>query len=50
MYIYIVFTYIYTYLYYTATVVFIISRHGLSIDAFCRNQPNKSKLVLYKVL
>ena len=26
------------------------SGHGLSIDVHCRNQPNKSKLALYKSL
>ena len=31
-------------------VIGIISRHGLSIDAYCRNQPNKSKLALWKLL
>ena len=33
-----------------AGVVDIISRCGLSIDAHRRNQPNKSKLVLYEAL
>ena len=31
-------------------VVNIVSRHGLSIHACCTNQPNKSKLALYKPL
>ena len=31
-----------------ALLVFIISRCGLSIDVYHRNQPNKSKLVLHK--
>ena len=35
---------------YIATTVSIISRHGLIIDVRHRNQPNKSKLVLYKPL
>ena len=30
-----------------AAVVGIISRRGLSIDACCRDQCNKSKLVMY---
>ena len=34
---------------YTVTVVSIISRHGLSIDACHENQPNEHKLVLYKL-
>ena len=33
-----------------ATVVGIISRHGITIDSYCRNQPNKSKLAFYKLL
>ena len=33
-----------------AAVVGTISRHGLSIDAHHGNQPNKSKLALYKPL
>ena len=36
------------YSFYVATVVSIISRCGLGIDAHCENQPNKHKLVLYK--
>ena len=35
---------------YMAAVVGIVSRHGLSINAHGRNQPNKSKLVLYNLL
>ena len=31
-------------------IVSIISTHGLRIEVRCRNQPNKSKLVLYKPL
>ena len=33
-----------------ATVVGIISGHGLTTDAHRRNQPNMSKLALYKPL
>ena len=33
-----------------ANVVSIISRHGLTFEAHCRNQPNQSKLALYKPL
>ena len=33
-----------------AAVIGIASRRGLRIEAHHRNQPNKSKLVLYKVL
>ena len=33
-----------------AAVVGIVSRHGLRIEAHRRNQPNKSKLTLYKPL
>ena len=33
-----------------AAVVGIISRHGLTIEACCKNQPNKNRLVLYKPL
>ena len=33
-----------------AAIVGIVSRHGLRIEAHRRNQPNKSKLVLYKPL
>ena len=33
-----------------AAIVNIISRRGLAIKAHCRNQPNKSKLALYKPL
>ena len=33
-----------------AALVSIISRHGLEIEAHCRNQPYKSKLALYKLL
>ena len=33
-----------------AAIVGIVSRRGLSIEAYRRNQPNKSKLVLYKPL
>ena len=33
-----------------AAIVSIISRHGFTIEAHCRNQPNKSKLALYKPL
>ena len=33
-----------------AAIVGIVSRHGLRIEACHRNQPNKSKLVLYKSL
>ena len=36
------------YSFYMAAVVSIISRHGLSIDAYHRNQLDNSKLVLYK--
>ena len=32
-----------------ATIVGIISRHGLRIEVHHRNQPNKSKLLLYKL-
>ena len=33
-----------------AAIVSIDSRLGLRIEAHCRNQPNKSKLALYKPL
>ena len=33
-----------------SAVISIISRHDLSIGADCGNQPNKSKLALYKPL
>ena len=33
-----------------AAIVSIVSRHGLRIESHHRNQPNKSKLVLYKPL
>ena len=33
-----------------AAIVSIVSRRGLRIEARCRNQPNKSKLALYKPL
>ena len=33
-----------------AAIVGIISRRGLTIEVCCRNQPNKSKLALYKPL
>ena len=33
-----------------AAIVGIVSRHGLRIEARCRNQPNKSKLALYNPL
>ena len=33
-----------------AAVVNIVSRHGLSVGACHRNQPNKSKVALYKAL
>ena len=33
-----------------AAIVDIVSRRGLRIKAFRRNQPNKSKLALYKPL
>ena len=33
-----------------AAIVSIDSRHGLRIEALHRNQPNKSKLALYKPL
>ena len=36
--------------FYTAAVVDIISRCGLNIDTHCTNQPNNSKLVLYKTV
>ena len=35
---------------YVATVVGIVSKCGLSIDAHHENQPNKHKLALYKPL
>ena len=35
--------------FYMATVVGIISERGLTTDAHCRNQPNMSKLTLYKL-
>ena len=38
------------YSFYMATVFGIISRYGFRIKACCRNQPNKTKLVLYKML
>ena len=31
-----------------AAVISIFSGRGHSIDAYCKNQPNRSKLVLYK--
>ena len=33
-----------------ASVVSIVSRHGLTIEMLCRNQPKKSKLALYNLL
>ena len=33
-----------------AAIVGIVSRRGLRIEVCCRNQPNKSKLVLHKPL
>ena len=36
--------------FYKAAAVSIISGHGVSIHMHCRNQPNKSKLSLYKSL
>ena len=33
-----------------AAKIGIISEHGLTIEVHCINQPNKSKLVLYKLL
>ena len=33
-----------------ATVVGIVSKRGLTIEACHRNQPNKNKLALYKLL
>ena len=33
-----------------AAIVSIVSKRGLRIEACCRNQPNKSKLALYKTL
>ena len=33
-----------------APVVGIVSRHGLTIEMLCRNQPKKSKLALYNLL
>ena len=38
------------YSFYMATLVSTISRHSLTIEMHNRNQPNKSKLVLYKPL
>ena len=38
------------YRFYLVAVVSIISRCGLRIDVHCRNQCNKSKLALYKLL
>ena len=38
------------YSFYLVAVVSIISRRGLRIDGHCRNQLNKSKLVMYKLL
>ena len=38
------------YSFYVAAVVGIVSRHGLSIDMCCENQPNKCKLQLFKPL
>ena len=32
-----------------AAVVNLVSRHGLNFDAGYTNQPNKSKLALYKL-
>ena len=37
------------YSFYLVAVVSIISRRGLRIDGHCRNQLNKSKLVMYKL-
>ena len=36
------------YSFYVAALVGIVSRHGLSIDAWFENQANKHKLALYK--
>ena len=33
-----------------AAIVGIVSRHGITIEVCCRNQPNKRKLALYKPL
>ena len=33
-----------------AAIVSVVSRHGLTIEVHCRNQSNKSKLALYKLL
>ena len=33
-----------------AAVIGIVSRHGLTIEAHCRNQHNKSRLALFKPL
>ena len=33
-----------------AAIVVISSEHGLRIEAHCKNQPDKSKLALYKPL
>ena len=38
------------YSFYKAAIVSIVSKCGLSIDEHCRNQPNQSKLLLYKLL
>ena len=40
----------FTYILYMAAVVVIISRHGIESKAYLRNQPDKTKLVLYKPL
>ena len=33
-----------------AGIIGMVSNCGLTIEAHCRNQPNKSELVLYKLL
>ena len=38
------------YSFYLPAVVSTVCRRGLSIDAHCKNQPNKSKLALCKAL
>ena len=38
------------YNFYMAAVVSIFSMRGLRIEVYCRNQPNKSKLMLYMPL
>ena len=38
------------YSFYMAAIVCIVNRHGLTIEACHRNQPNKSKLALHKPL